>query len=55
MPACSLGSSATTVSAARQDEKVIKYIEDAREAGNKKAVSRAQFVQKSHILKADFR
>eukprot|EP00730_Choanoeca_flexa_P001504 TRINITY_DN10664_c0_g2_i2.p1 TRINITY_DN10664_c0_g2~~TRINITY_DN10664_c0_g2_i2.p1 ORF type:complete len:651 (+),score=201.92 TRINITY_DN10664_c0_g2_i2:70-2022(+) len=49
-----LGSSATTVSAARQDENVIKYIEECREKANEKAVSRAQRVQKSFILKADF-
>ncbi|EDQ85947.1 uncharacterized protein MONBRDRAFT_38583 [Monosiga brevicollis MX1] len=50
----SIGSSATTVSAAREDPKVIEYIDAKRKEANNKSVSRAQNVQKSYILPVDF-
>eukprot|EP00049_Salpingoeca_infusionum_P008174 m.132428 g.132428 ORF g.132428 m.132428 type:complete len:510 (+) comp13933_c0_seq3:995-2524(+) len=49
-----LGSTATTVSAARTDPKVIEYITQGMQRANDRAVSRAQRVQKFAILEQDF-
>lgn len=49
-----LGSSATTVKEAQEDEKVLKYIQAALDEANAHAVSRAQKVQKFKVLDRDF-
>ena len=50
-----MGSSATTVKEAQEDEKVLKYIQAALDEANAHAVSRAQKVQKFKVLDRDFR
>ena len=50
----SLGSTATTATEARDDPKVIAYIEDAIKKTNGHAISRAAVVQKFRILPVDF-
>jgi long-chain-fatty-acid--CoA ligase ACSBG len=49
-----IGSDATTVDQAAADPKVLAYIADGMQRANKKAVSRAQNVQKFKVLPKDF-